>query len=93
MLNVASTLMGWAGFGIAWAWAELVAKTTDYNYLILFGFSGMLIGGLIMNVLTEVISSGVVATFVCLAENPAALQRTRPTLYNAVRATYQNLVL
>ena len=85
--------MGFLGFGIGWAWAELVAKTTDYNYILLFAFSGMLIGSLIMSTITETINSGVVATFVCLAESPRSLQRTRPELYNAIRATYQTLVL
>ena len=81
------------GFGVAWAWAELVAKTDNYNYILLFAFSGLLVGALIMSTVTETINSGVVSTFVCLAENPQALQRTRPALYQAIRSTYQNLVL
>ena len=93
LLNIAVMLMGFLGFGIGWAWALLQADITDYGYIVLFAFSGMLVGGLIMSTVTETINSGVVATFVCLAENPAALLRTRPELYHAIRSTYQNLVL
>ncbi|TPX61697.1 hypothetical protein PhCBS80983_g00930 [Powellomyces hirtus] len=39
-------------------------------------------------VLSNVIDSGATATFVCLAEDPAALQRTKPELYEAIRAVY-----
>ncbi|KAJ3175434.1 putative choline transporter, neither null mutation nor overexpression affects choline transport [Geranomyces variabilis] len=39
-------------------------------------------------VLSNVIDSGSTATFVCLAEDPAALQRTKPQLYEAIRAVY-----
>ncbi|KAJ3150063.1 putative choline transporter, neither null mutation nor overexpression affects choline transport [Geranomyces michiganensis] len=39
-------------------------------------------------VLSNVIDSGATSTFVCLAEDPAALQRTKPQLYEAIRAVY-----
>ncbi|KAJ3395197.1 putative choline transporter, neither null mutation nor overexpression affects choline transport [Lobulomyces angularis] len=39
-------------------------------------------------ILSEVINSGVTTTFVCLAEDPGALQRTKPDLYQKVVATY-----
>ncbi|TPX40919.1 hypothetical protein SeLEV6574_g06349 [Synchytrium endobioticum] len=39
-------------------------------------------------ILAEVINSGVITTFVCLAEDPGALYRTKPDLYEAIRQTY-----
>ena len=40
------------------------------------------------SILAEVINSGVATTFVCMAEDPSALQRTKPQLYQLVRSTY-----
>jgi len=87
------TIVGWVGFGIGWAWAVTQANTNDYGYIVLFAFAGMLVAALIMSTVTETINSGVVATFVCLAEHPHSLANTRPELYRAIRDTYQNLVL
>lgn len=42
-------------------------------------------------ILSEVINSGVATTFVCMAEDAEALQRTKPELYSQVRATYPNV--
>ncbi|KAG0005527.1 putative choline transporter, neither null mutation nor overexpression affects choline transport [Modicella reniformis] len=39
-----------------------------------------------------VIDSGVVATFVCLAEDPAALARTKPELFEKIRLTWPEVV-
>ncbi|KAI8821083.1 plasma-membrane choline transporter-domain-containing protein [Fimicolochytrium jonesii] len=39
-------------------------------------------------VMSNVIDSGNVTTFVCLAEDPAALQRTKPELYESIRQAY-----
>jgi plasma-membrane choline transporter len=40
------------------------------------------------NIAFQTISSAVSATFVCLAEDAAALQRTKPELYATIAATY-----
>ncbi|KAF9429355.1 putative choline transporter, neither null mutation nor overexpression affects choline transport [Entomortierella beljakovae] len=39
-----------------------------------------------------VIDSGCASTFVCLAEDPAALARTKPELFERIRATYPEVV-
>jgi len=39
-----------------------------------------------------VIDSGVATTFVCLAEDPAALARTKPELFERIRATWPAVV-
>ncbi|KND04289.1 uncharacterized protein SPPG_00024 [Spizellomyces punctatus DAOM BR117] len=42
-------------------------------------------------VLSTVIDSGVTTTFVCLAEDPAALYRTKPELYERIRQVYPQI--
>jgi hypothetical protein len=44
-------------------------------------------------VVTGIIESGTATTFVCLAEDPAALARTKPELYNQFRSVYPNIAL
>lgn len=46
-----------------------------------------------MAVVTDVITSGVITTFVCLAEDPHALQRTKPELFNKIVQVYPQAVL
>lgn len=43
-----------------------------------------LIGASMFSTISTVISSGVATTFVCLAEDPDALRRTKPELYEKV---------
>ncbi len=43
---------------------------------------------LICHTVFEVISAGSTATFVCLANNPEAMRRTRPVFYNSLRAAH-----
>lgn len=45
------------------------------------------------NIAFQTISSAVSATFVCLAEDAAALQRTKPELYATIAATYPGVSL
>lgn len=54
---------------------------------------GFLIGALQFSVVSQVITSGTVATYVCLAEDPEALRRTKPQLYDQVLASYQHITL
>lgn len=44
-------------------------------------------------IITAVIESGVTTTFVCLAEDPAALRRNDPELYNEISSRYGNILL
>jgi len=53
---------------------------------------GLLVGGYMMVAFMEVINSGCACTFVCLAEDPAALRRTKPEILNQMQATYQWVV-
>ncbi|EIE87019.1 hypothetical protein RO3G_11730 [Rhizopus delemar RA 99-880] len=51
-----------------------------------------LIGSSMFSTIATVISSGVATTFVCLAEDPDALRRTKPELYERVRQTWPRVV-
>ncbi|KAF9192182.1 putative choline transporter, neither null mutation nor overexpression affects choline transport [Haplosporangium sp. Z 767] len=57
--------------------------------LVLMGF---VMGLQICFTVGTVIDSGVVTTFVCLAEDPAALARTKPELFERIRQTYPEVV-
>ncbi|KAJ3410813.1 putative choline transporter, neither null mutation nor overexpression affects choline transport [Chytridiales sp. JEL 0842] len=50
-----------------------------------------LIGMWLFYILTEVISSGVATTFVCLCEDPATLQRQQPELFAKIQATWPEI--
>ncbi|RCH93038.1 Protein pns1 [Rhizopus stolonifer] len=51
-----------------------------------------LIGSSMFSTIATVISSGVATTFVCLAEDPDALRRTKPELYERIRQTWPRVV-
>ncbi|KAI7900418.1 plasma-membrane choline transporter-domain-containing protein [Cokeromyces recurvatus] len=50
-----------------------------------------LIGASMFSTIATVISSGVATTFVCLAEDPEALRRTKPELYEKIRQTWPRI--
>ncbi|CAG8482261.1 20974_t:CDS:10 [Dentiscutata erythropus] len=51
-------------------------------------FLAFIIGFQMLSIIGSVIFSGAATTFVCLAENPDALARTKPDLYNEIIRTY-----
>ncbi|KAG2202551.1 hypothetical protein INT47_012545 [Mucor saturninus] len=51
-----------------------------------------IIGMSMFSTVSTVISSGVTTTFVCLAEDPEALRRVNPELYEAIRRTWPQIV-
>ncbi|KAK3842068.1 MAG: plasma-membrane choline transporter-domain-containing protein [Linnemannia gamsii] len=53
---------------------------------------GFVMGLQICFTVGTVIDSGVVTTFVCLAEDPAALARTKPELFGQIQATWPEVV-
>lgn len=48
---------------------------------------------IIANVAFEIIGAGTTTTFVCLAEDPQALQRARPELYNLIMQKYSMITI
>lgn len=63
------------------------------GYKFLMATIGLLIGVVIFSITNSVIDSGTIATFVCLAEDPAALARTKPQLFEEIRQRYPQVVL
>ncbi|CAO3564408.1 unnamed protein product [Mortierella alpina] len=62
------------------------------NFTIVLVIMGFVMGLQICFTIGTVIDSGVVTTFVCLAEDPAALARTKPELFERIRVTWPEVV-
>ncbi|CAG8481696.1 17037_t:CDS:2 [Dentiscutata heterogama] len=60
----------------------------DGGFTPLLVFLAFIIGFQMLSIIGSVIFSGAATTFVCLAENPDALARTKPDLYNEIIGTY-----
>ncbi|KAF9101650.1 putative choline transporter, neither null mutation nor overexpression affects choline transport [Mortierella sp. AM989] len=65
-------------------------RSGQFTYVIVI--IGFVMGLQIVFTVGSVIDSGVVTTFVCLAEDPAALARTKPELFEKIRATWPEVV-
>lgn len=74
-------LVGARGFGEKW---EVALGTAVACALITL---------IISNVAFEIIGAGTTTTFVCLAEDPQALQRARPELYNLIMEKYSMITI
>ena len=53
---------------------------------------GLVTGSAEFGIVAEVINSGVATIFVCLAEDPYALQRTQPELFQKVSEVYPQVM-
>lgn len=62
------------------------------NELIIITIVSCLLGLFVMGVATSIISSGVVTIFVCLAEDPRALQRNNPVLFDKIVQVYPSVI-
>ncbi|KAJ3011684.1 putative choline transporter, neither null mutation nor overexpression affects choline transport [Thoreauomyces humboldtii] len=85
---VVSLICGFVAFVYVRASPEI---PSDAQHYALFIILAVLVGGAEFFVLSNVIDSGAAATFVCLAEDPEALRRTKPQLYDAIYATYPQI--
>ncbi|RKP26383.1 plasma-membrane choline transporter-domain-containing protein [Syncephalis pseudoplumigaleata] len=65
----------------------------NYSYAIAAIVACFLIGLAMMSLVAGVIDSGVVSTFVALAEDPMALARTKPELFERIRQTWPDVVV
>lgn len=67
--GIFGALVGYYGYNTDWrVWAGL----------------GFLIGAALMFVIAEIVDSSVTTLFICLADDPATLQRTKPEEYNRI---------
>lgn len=67
--------------------------TTLHQYWTTFlvCFVVFLAGVFVTMTMLQVVTSGVSATFVCMADDPAALKRTKPELYARLQTAYSNI--
>jgi uncharacterized membrane protein YuzA (DUF378 family) len=75
-------LVGLVGFYVFHSF-NLVEREADIG----IGIASGLIGLFIINIVTSLIHSGVASTIVCYCEDPDALRRTKPELYNRFYVT------
>ncbi|KAJ3326199.1 putative choline transporter, neither null mutation nor overexpression affects choline transport [Boothiomyces sp. JEL0866] len=94
VLSIGSLIIGLLTGGIALLYVKF---STDFQDTVVayvfFGVIALFIGIVEFSVLAGVIDSGVVTTFVCLAEDPQALLNTKPQLYHKIREVYPQVLL
>jgi hypothetical protein len=76
------------GFGYLIGWA---LYGTYYPLPVVTCVIGLLLGFFVMNIVLQVVDSGVVTIFVCFAMDPGALANNAPELYNNLRSTYNQI--
>ncbi|KAJ3277565.1 putative choline transporter, neither null mutation nor overexpression affects choline transport [Borealophlyctis nickersoniae] len=76
-----------AGVGYAFVRLNDNVPDTTVNYVVVCVVS-FLVGLALFSIMTEVVTSGVATTFVCLAEDPATLARNQPLLFAKLRETW-----
>jgi len=85
MIFISAIICGLCG-GI---WGYYDNDLKDTYLFILTGIFGFLIGMVLVGQVLFVIDSGITTIFVCFAEEPQALNSTKPALYQLFRETYE----
>ena len=79
-LGFACLMGGLTGAAVSGALSTLVFETAAGSWVV-WAVIGFLFGFICTMLAVEVVESAVTTLFVCLAEDPAALQRTKPEMY------------
>lgn len=87
LVGILSSLLGYLYLIIAKPAYNATGNFTPLIMLICF-----IIGMSMFSTIATVITSGVSTTFVCLAEDPEALRRVNPELYETIRQTWPQVV-
>jgi hypothetical protein len=84
---------GTVTYGIGYGFLRGVSVDTSvaWGYLVAIAIAAFFLGFLMMSVVTMVVESGTQTVFVCLAENPSALARSKPELYEKFKQVYPQL--
>ncbi|KAJ3035236.1 putative choline transporter, neither null mutation nor overexpression affects choline transport [Rhizophlyctis rosea] len=89
VLGIGSILVGLITAFVGYLYVQLSPDLpNDTSNFIIIAFIAFFIGLSEFTILANVIDSGVTTTFVCLAEDPEALRRTKPQLYNSIVQVY-----
>ena len=62
------------------------------QYVWVLFFIAFFISAIEFSVLAEIVNAGVATTYVCIAEDPTAIQRTRPDLAGAVTQAFPSVI-
>lgn len=91
VLGMGSITVGMACAFVAGIWGYLQFKDqmdVMQGYVILVAIAAFFIGAMMMSIVGRVIDSGTSTTFVCVAEDPGALARTKPELFQKFQQVY-----
>lgn len=72
---------------IVWHVQDMSTSLNDGNLIFIIILS-LVFGLVVFLIIGEVVESGAATTFVCLAEDPAALKASKPELWEEIRKTY-----
>jgi hypothetical protein len=78
-------------FVLIWGKIVFADNSEASSYAMMIAIICVFAGVGIMSIVTIVIESGTATTFVCLAEDPAALARTKPNLYNEFKQAFPQI--
>ncbi|KAI8895528.1 choline transporter-like protein [Globomyces pollinis-pini] len=95
VLGMGSLAIGLVTGGVACLYVYVNPNFVDKSaiYYAVFGLIGLFVGITEFSILAGVIDSGVITTFVCLAEDPQALAQTKPELYRKIQEVYPQVML
>ncbi|TPX64680.1 hypothetical protein SpCBS45565_g05706 [Spizellomyces sp. 'palustris'] len=88
VLTMGALLIGLANAFVAYVFLYLSSTPKTKELEVITAIIAFVVAFAQFWVLAETIRSGVATTFVCLAEDPIALARTKPDLYEKIRAAY-----
>jgi len=87
LIGVITSLFGYIYLAVAQPAFNAFGQATPIVVMVCF-----LVGLSMFSSIATVITSGVATTFVCLAEDPDALRRTKPELWEQIRQTWPRVV-
>ncbi|KAI8895526.1 plasma-membrane choline transporter-domain-containing protein [Globomyces pollinis-pini] len=94
VLGMGALAIGLITGGVACIYVSIHPNlANEQSYYVIFGLIGLFVGITEFSVLAGVIDSGVITTFVCLAEDPQALAQTKPDLYRKIQEVYPQVIL
>jgi hypothetical protein len=92
VLGIGNFAVGLLGLASGLIYVKYSTLVQDPIYYAIAAVVTFMISVIEFSVLATVIDSGTVSTFVCLADDPEALSRTKPELFEQVQSSYPQVV-